>query len=306
MSLNHPPRIIQCGREFTDNDIKHIRETVELFVHLSRRELAQTLCEHFAWYTASGGHKRDACLKLLDKLEGQGVLRLPAARPRGKGKPRTKPIPLTERTQASYELSGRLADYGPVSLEVVLDKERAGLFAEYVERYHYLGYKAPIGCRLRYFIICGDASDVVGCLLLAGASRELGGRDRWIGWTDRQRLQNLPWVINNSRFLLFPFVHIRHLASHVLGLLARRVREDWYMRWGYKPVLMETFVDPKKYAGTCYRAAGWVELGMTTGEGLRRRARQYSTTPKMIYMRPLVRDFRKQLCGDNLVGRVDE
>lgn len=116
-------------------------------------------------------------------------------------------------------------------------------------------------------------------------------------------MRNLPWVINNTRFLIFDWVQVKHLASHALGRLARRVREDWYQKWGYRPVLMETFVDPARYQGTCYRAAGWTLLGMTAGTGRPRVGRQYSTTPKMIYARPLVRDFREQLCSEQLIGR---
>jgi hypothetical protein len=133
-------------------------------------------------------------------------------------------------------------------------------------------------------------------VLLAGAAKAVERRDRWIGWSAQERQRHLPWVANNTRFLIFPWVQIRHLASHVLGQLRRRVREDWFERWGYRPVLLETFVDRQRYQGTCYRAAGWIELGETSGRGLPRPGRTYTSTPKRIFVRPLVKDFRAQLC----------
>jgi len=184
-----------------------------------------------------------------------------------------------------------------------MDSKAKELWNEYVDRYHYLGYQRPFGCRVRYFV--RSAGNALGCVLMAGAAKSLGVRDAWIGWSEQRRLQNLPWVINNTRFVLFPWVQVAHLASHVLGQLARRVRDDWEQRWGYRPVLMETFVDPARYRGISYQAAGWTLVGSTTGEGLRRPGRAYQTTPKLLYVRPLVEDFREQLCLAPLRGRID-
>jgi hypothetical protein len=131
-------------------------------------------------------------------------------------------------------------------------------------------------------------------------------RDKWIGWTETQRLKNLAWVINNARFLIFPWVQVKNLASHVLGKALRCVKDDWLEHWGYSPVLAETFVDPVHYQGSCYKAANWQYLGMTTGEGLVRKAKSYKTTPKMIFVMPIVKDFRSFLCSDQLKGRVEQ
>lgn len=302
MATPGPPPFVQCGREITAEDIEHIKEVVKLCSGLSLGELAHTICEHWEWVTASGGYKVQACRKLLAKLGKQGELSLPAKRPGGSPKHR-RPI-WTERTAPRQEMTGPLADVKPVTLEMVSGRKAKGQWNEYVDRYHYLGYQRPFGCRVRYFVVCDRGP--LGCVLLAGAAKSLGVRDDWIGWSERQRLNNLPWVINNTRFLIFPWVQIRHLASHVLGQLARRVRNDWEQRWGYGPVLMETFVDPTRYRGISYQAAGWNLLGRTTGEGLRRPGRSYQTTPKLLYVRPLVHDFRDQLCSDYLKGRVIE
>ena len=171
---------------------------------------------------------------------------------------------------------------------------------EYAERFHPLGYKGAFGYRLRYFIRSGSLR--LGCALLAGAAKAIAVRDRWIGWSSGARLRNLPQVINNSRFLIFPHVQVPQLASHVLGQLARRVVADWQRHWGFAPVLMETFVDPRHYAGTCYRAAGWELLGKTSGRGLIRAGKAYQTTPRLVWVKPLAGEFRRVLCAPTSAG----
>jgi hypothetical protein len=198
---------------------------------------------------------------------------------------------------------GELSEVGSVWLEVVQGRDGGHLWNEYVDRYHYLGYRQPFGCFLRYFIL--SPAGLLGCVLMAGAAKAIQARDQWIGWNGPRRQQNLPWVINNTRLLIFPWVRLRHLGSQVLGQLARGVREDWQQRWGYGPLLMETFVDPGQFSGTCYRAAGWIELARTTGRGLPRAGHVYCSTPKLIYVKALVDDFRERLCDGPLPGRVE-
>ena len=293
--------VVCCGREITSRELQELQETVELFYGLSRWELAHTICEHLQWITATGANKVHACLKLLDKLEAQGVIRLPAKRRWQKQKTK-KPSTPTDKTNPHSKICATLADIAQVHLKLALAKDESSLFNQYVDRYHYLGYKKPFGCFLRYFIVSNQA--VLGCVLFSGAAKSLRARDQWIGWTEKQRLQNLPWVVNNSRFLILPWVKVRYLASHVLGQVVKRLRQDWYERWGYCPVLSETFVDPARFQGTCYQAAGWTNLGKTTGKGLSRPGYLYTSTPKLIYVQPLVKDFRLKLCSDNLTGSV--
>ncbi|MBW1673888.1 MAG: DUF4338 domain-containing protein [Deltaproteobacteria bacterium] len=299
MFQNESSSIIQCGRKISDQEIDQIRETVGLFPGLSQTELAETLCEHLGWFTASGSYKREACLKLLNKLEVRGVVQLPEKR--GHTGPNRPAIRLTARTVPCRAINGRLKDIGPISLEAATGREAIGLCNEYLFRYHYLGYKTPFGCYFHYFI--ESVRGILGCILFSGAAKSLGMRDRWIGWTDEQRLLNLGWVINNNRFLIFPWVKLKNLCSHVLGQVAIRIKDDWNDRWGYSPVLMETFVDPRYFEGSSYKASGWEYLGMTTGEGLARKGRSYKTTPKKIFVKPLVKNFRVLLCSDGLVGR---
>lgn len=291
--------IFQCGREITREELNEIQDTVRLFPALSLSELAQTICEHLEWFTASGGYKTDACLKLLSRLEGKGCLRLPPKR--AISPQRHAPIPLTQRTEPKAEIGGSVGEIAPVRVEVVKGREPTALWNEYVSRYHYLGYKRPFGYSLRYFV--QSPQGILGCLMFQGAAKALRARDEWIGWTRPQRLRNLPWVINNSRFLVLPWVKVKNLGSHILGQALRRIRDDWQERWGYRPLVVESFVDPQRYEGSSYKAANWAYLGMTTGEGLPRKGKRYTTTPKKIFVRPLARDFRSLLCSGQLKGR---
>jgi len=295
--------ITQCGREISRQQLDEILETVGLFPNLSRQELAATISEHLGWVTVTGSNKLDACMKLLEKLECKGLIRLPAKQEQYRRNQSPKPIALTNRTARRADITGNLKDIGQVSVEVVTDKESTGLWNEYVSRYHYLGYKQPFGYFLRYFV--ESEQGLLGCLLFAGAAKALRVRDSWIGWAKEHRLRNLAWVINNSRFLIFPWVGVKNLASHILGQIARRINDDWQQRWGYSPVLMETFIDPGHFAGSCYKAANWQYLGMTTGQGLVRKGKCYRTSPKMIFVKPLAKDFRSLLCSQQLKGRVE-
>ena len=200
-------------------------------------------------------------------------------------------------------VEGKLTDIGPINLRVVMDKEETVLFNEYLRHYHYLGYSRPFGCFLRYFI--ESSGTILGCLLFSGAAKALKPRDKWIGWSPNQRLRNQGFVVNNGRFLIFPWVKVRYLASHVLGKAIKCLGKDWHQRWGYQPALLETFVDPQYFAGTCYQAANFTYLGMTSGTGLRRQGKSYTTNPKKIFVYPLVDNFQQILSSD-IAGRVAE
>jgi len=293
---------VQAGREFSAKEIGEVRKMVAWLPGLARKELAATVCEHLQWHTAAGTAKLQACQKLLERLEAGGLLELPALRRQKNHSGNRAIVALSERTATDRPLEGPLREVEPVRLEVVTTAQEVGLWNEYVERFHPLGYKGAFGYRLRYFIRSG--SQPLGCVLLAGAAKAIAARDRWIGWNEPARLRNLPRVINNSRFLIFPHVRIPHLASHVLGQLARRTRADWQRQWGFTPLLMETFVDPRRYAGTCYRAAGWKLLGQTSGRGLARPGKSYRSTPRLVLVKPLDEGFRSLLCAAPLPGRV--
>jgi len=298
--------LIQCGRKISTEEVEQIRETVVLFPGLSVNELAATICEHLEWYTAGGGLKVDACLKLLNKLEAEGVLELTDRQRARRRKHFThnSQIIISSRTDPGSGVEAPIEELEEVNLEVMVDRDEKKLWNEYVQRYHPLGYKNPFGYRLRYFITCG--SNRLGCLLFSGAAKSLGARDEWIGWNEQQRLRNLAWVINLSRHLIFPWVRVKNLSSHVLGKVAREIPGDWQKYWKYRPVLLETFVDPEHREGSSYKAAGWECVGMTTGKGLVREGERYRTTPKKIFMKPLMKEFRTLLCSHQLAGREQQ
>jgi len=296
--------VLLCGRVFSREELDEIVETVHLFPKLSRTELGYTICENLSWKTPAGKLKVSSCIQLLERLESEGIIKLPEKRI-CKRKVQKK-ISLTSRTEAGTQIQGSVRDIGPVWLERVLERRDRELWNEYVERYHILGYKCPFGAHQRYFIRASVG--IVGCLLFSAAAWALAQRDEWIGWTKEDRSRYLNGILNNSRFLIFPWVKVKNLASKALSLACRQIRDDWQDRYGYKPVLLETFVDEELYSGTCYQAANWIYLGKTAGRGGMDRYRRYPVSPKLIYVYPLVRDFRAYLRGERPeweVGRYE-
>jgi len=286
--------LVLSGRTFSGGEVEQIEETVRVFSKLSRFELAQTLCEHLGWVSAKGAYKVDSCLQALRRMEALGLIQGPAKRRYG---PRQRePQRLGPETEAAVEVVGRVEDFEPIALEGVEQRPQVELWNQYVERYHYLGYRRPFGAHQRYFIVSHqDVPRRLGCLLFGVAAWAVAVRDEWIGWSARARAERLNWVVNNSRFLIFPWVRMANLASRALGLAGRQVGQDWQRRYGYRPVLLETFVDPQRYRGTCYQAANWIGLGLTAGRGRMDRHKRYLSTPKIVYVYPLRADFRRVL-----------
>lgn len=279
------------GRHFKSEDLELIKQIVELYPGLSRNELAMTICENLSWFAPNGKEKLKSCLLLLEKLRIQGYTTVPKVR-RNSIRKRRK-IEITQKSNPEELLSGSIDQYGGLKIRRV-EKEDIGLWNEYVHRYHYLGYKTCFGLNLKYFIEL-DTNQKVGCLLYTVAAWALECRDKWIGWTSDQRYRNLNKIINNSRFLIFPWVKIKNLSSKALSLASKRIVSDWLERFGYKPVLIETFVDITKYSGISYRAAGWKCLGLTKGRGKPDRLGNRRSTVKDVYVSILDANFRQEL-----------
>src|SRR6516162_4005022 len=288
------------GRMFAASEIALICEVVATCGGLSRKELANTISELVGWKRANSSLKEAECLMLLARLEAQGRLRLPA-------KQQTRPvgsvtsIPRTAAGEAGTSRSGRVETFAPVCVERVADAGARQRFRELVGRYHTLGYKVPFGAHLQYLIsINQPAPTVVGCLQFSSAAWRMQARDRWIGWDDATRARHLPQVVNNSRLLLLPWVHIENLASATLARVLWRLPADWQAQYGVTPLLVETLVDPAQYTGACYRAANWVELGETSGRGrLDRQHRRHGARPKRVWVYPLRRDAQARLRGES-------
>ena len=291
MIRNRAPKFL-AGREFTAQEIRDIQETVET-CGLPWTELVCTICENLDWVTPTGRYKEKSCVSALRRLEALGLIKLPARQPTRR--PEAEIVP-GRRTEPEEEIVGTVGDIAPLQLEPVWGKLAIRLWNEYVARYHPLGYRRPFGAHQRYFLV-GRGECRLGCLLFAAAAWALAERDRWIGWNAQDRAQRLNWVVSNTRFLLFPWVRIKNLASKALSLATQRIRADWQQRYGYAPVLLETFVEQGRYRGTCYQAANWIRLGVTRGEGRMGRHSQYPSVPREIYVYPLVADFRSFLQG---------
>ena len=209
MLANGSSSISQSGRKISPAEIEQIQETVDLCRRLSRYELVQTIAQNIGWYTASGSLKVDGCIKLLERLESEGILQLP--KKRSVSKPKIRSIPITARTAPAADIDCKLRQLDFVKLQAVSAPGDIELWQEYVTRHHYLGYKKPFGYYLHYFI--GSNRGLLGCALISGAAKSIKVRDRWIGWTPAQRMRNLAWVVNNSRFLIFPWVKVANFVN---------------------------------------------------------------------------------------------
>lgn len=282
------------GREFKVEDFALIKETISLYPQLSRKELSKTICELLGWYQADGEPKYLSCLQVLEKLEAWGEIKLPPLRQSRRGYHHK--VAITGETQAAKPLCGRVDEYSPVIIEPVEGSRQGHLWNEYIERYHYLGHRQAFGNQQKYFIRFASG-ELLGCMLFSASAWSVACRDEWIGWGKEHRSGNLHLVLSNSRFLLFPWIKIKNLASKVLSLSARQVVRDWSLRYDFRPVLLESFVDTDRFDGTCYRAANWRYLGKTAGRGRMDRYSRYLSSVKDVYVFPLEDDFRQLLGG---------
>ena len=279
------------GKRLSHKQIADICETVRLFPNLSRMELCHTVCEQLDWKTPNGDNRVLLARRVLEDMEEHGHLKLPALRnasPRG----RQRPLKITSRTDPQPAIEADLADLTPLTLQPVTKRKEIGECNEWIQRYHPLGYKHPMGPNLRYFLFDRQGRKL-GCMLFAFAALQVACRDKWIGWEYRRHREHLDLVLGNTRFLVFPWVRVKCLASKVLGMVVRRLPEDWQRRHGTRPVLVETFVDLEKHKGTCYRAANWQYLGMTTGSFAKGRVQVRK--PKGVFVYPLQPSWRKVL-----------
>ena len=286
-----------CGQIVSQEQLDEIFEIIETFPNLSRTELASTICELFSWKRCNGKLKSVECRQFLERLDEKAVIKLPASRKQFVKKSATR-VYKTQKSDIQPSISVTLKELLPLKLIRVKDQKQRQLWYEYIDRYHYLGYQLPFGAQLRYFINSDATGDLLGCFQFSSPAWKMAPRDRWIGWSDQQRKVNLQKIINNSRFLIFPWVKVKNLASSVLALAVKTVPQDWQRIYGYRPVLMETLVDGKRFKGTCYKAANWIHMGKTTGRGRMDRGNQkQGAAVKDIYVYPLTFGFRQKLTG---------
>jgi len=284
-----------CGQDLAADDIAFLRRIIGDYSNLSQTELASTICELLDWRRPNGGLKSRECFLFLRQLQQRGwVESLPALRTTKQ--PGNYPAKIEAASDPQPLINGPLADYLPLDLRRVQTPRQGHLFRQYIHRYHYLGFKVPYGASLRYIVHCRNPPHhPLACLLFKSAGWRMAPRDQWIGWSDKVRAVNLSKVVNNSRFLIFPWVEIRNLASHILSLAARQIAPDWEEMYNVRPVLLETLVDRDRYPGTCYRAANWMHVGITQGRGRMDRCNESPASRKDILMYPLARHWREIL-----------
>lgn len=280
------------GREVSDADVAFIRELIARHPASSRRSLSKKLCEAWQWRQANGALRDMVCRGLMLALDRGGHIELPPIRQR-------PPNPLANRARPrevvvdTSALRTDLAAMRPLEFRQVRRSSQEAVFNGLVEQHHYLGYTQPVGEHLKYLVLSGDRP--IACLAWSSAPRHLGPRDRFIGWSAQARRRNVRYLAYNSRFLILPWVEVPDLASHVLGTMARVLSAEWERLYSHPVYYLETFVDPSRFRGTCYRAANWICLGRTTGRGHNAATWRATQPVKEVLGLPLHRRFRELL-----------
>lgn len=287
-----------CGRCFTEADLEIIRRIIgQPDLYPTRAAIARAACTALGWLRPDGRGKDMSARVALLRMHRDGIITLPP--PRHATAPGQRRPKLSPASEPGSPVVGTRADLGVVSLSRVENRRDSRLWNEFIERYHYLGYTPLPGAQIRYFIKGGG--HLLGALGLGASAWTVGSRDRFIGWTTAERKAHLQFVVNNARFLIFPWVQVKNLASSVLSLLARQIGRDWNELYGFEPVLLETFIDSGRFNGTCYQAANWLWVGQTQGCGkMGKNRRQTSFRVKDVYLYPLAPGFRQVLTGRGL------
>jgi len=280
------------GRMITDADVVFINELIAAHPTLHRRALSKKLCEAWNWVQANGVLRDMVCRGLMLQLHRAGLIQLPPPR-------RTSPNPLARRAAPRLlpvdqtPLQGSLASLEPLRFDQVRRTAQEPLFNSLIQQHHYLGYTQPVGEQLKYLVYSGEY--LVAALAWSSAAHGLTCRDRFLGWSSEARRRNRHLLAYNSRFLIPPWIRVPHLASHVLGRMVRRLSADWQQLYRHPIYFVETFVDPTRHAGSCYRAANWILLGETFGRGHRCPTSRPNRPVKQVLGYPLVKRFRELL-----------
>jgi hypothetical protein len=286
------PPVRYCGREFRGEEIQRIREVIAADPQRSRYQISQRVCETLGWRKPNGTLKDMSCRVAMLRMQEDGLIQLPPPR---QGHPnRIRYRRRSVHTDPASPLEVPLSALSPIQISLVVGRPASRLWNEYIDRYHYLGYKTLPGAQLRYFVTA--RGQMLALLGFGAAAWKTAPRDQFIGWSAAQRVHNLHRVVNNARFLILPWVHCPNLASHLLGAIARRIRDDWRAAYAYAPVLLETFVHCERFRGTCYQAANWIYLGETQGRGKLDASHHAKAPKKAVWLYPLTRDFRTWLC----------
>jgi hypothetical protein len=280
----------------TPERIEEINKMITANPEWHRSRLSQELCRIWDWRGENGQIKDVSCRDVLRALDAAGKIKLPKRRTNGRLNGSTDKIVRMHHDMTPIE--GRLRELRPLAIEIVTGKENIMEFKSYIEQHHYLGYDRSIGENIKYFV-----NDCYGrrlaCFMFGSAAWSCGPRDRYIGWDKELRTTALRYMTNNSRFLIFQWVTVPHLASHALALICRRISDDWVVKYGHPIYMLETFVERDRFRGVCYKAAGWECVGETTGMGRNCRTQTGELPIKDIYVYPLHKRFKEMLSAHN-------
>ena len=294
MTPSQAESVRYCGRTFSAEELEVIRGLIVSNPQLTRNALSGVVCDQLGWLRPDGRRKDMSCRVAMLRMHRDGLITLPSPRLRTGGR---KPPPrLTAASAPREPLTVSDHTLHEIVLRPVDNRRDSSLWNELIERYHYLGYQPLPGAQLRYLVWCGP--DLLAALGFGAAAWKVAPRDRFIGWSPQERQRNLHLIVNNARFLILPWIEARNLASRILSLAAKRLPHDWQVRYGYKPVLLETFVERDRFRGTCYRASNWISVGQTQGRGKLDRQHRHSLPVKDILLYPLQKNFRRELVDD--------
>ncbi len=284
------------GRIYEREKIEDLQALIGRNPGASRRRLSQLVCEHWDWRYGNGALCDGVCRSLMLALHRAGRLELPEKKQSPPNPMARRRKPVTDFLLDQSPLECEFKDLPPLEIRQVRRTGEEELFNGLIERFHYLGYTQPVGEHLKQMIYAGGRP--VACLAWSALPWHIAPRDKFIGWSPAVRRHRLHLGAYNTRYLILPWVKVKHLASHILALAMRRISEDWQQAYNHPLYYLESFVDTERFAGTCYKAANWKCLGQTTGRGIKDKKHIVSLSRKDVLGYPLSRDFRKKLCGD--------
>jgi hypothetical protein len=281
------------GREIGPAELWEVRQLLAEHPDWSRSRISRALCQRWNWRTPLGQLKDMAARSLLLKLQQRGLASLPKCRQASPNRMRHKQVSCLEHSQEA--IASSLADLGAIELlELGAVPAALPLFESLLHQFHYLSYRSPVGLNLKY-LARDERGRPLACALFGSSAWQCASRDRFLGWDAATRQRNLNRLTNNTRFLILPWVQVAQLASHLLSRITARLRRDWQSKYGQPLSAVETFVDRSRFRGTCYQAANWIELGLTSGRTRQDREHRLKVAPKAIYLYPLCPSFRGEL-----------
>lgn len=278
--------------EITEDKVEQIRQIIRENPEWNRTQISKYICQLWRWQAPNGHLKDISCRDMLRALDKTGRIRLPAPLTASRSVGISRIIKHIDHD--TTPIIATLQELRPVRIENVDSGSGLFVFKSYIDQYHYLGFDRTIGENMKYMVYSSDGKPLA-CLLFGSAAWSCRERDIFIGWDKVQRARGLSGMTNNTRFLIFPWVRVTHLASHILSLLVQRVSDDWQVKYGHPVYCLETFVELRRFKGICYRAANWMHVGSTTGRG-RDGGHKHAILPiKDIYLYPLTKNYKAVL-----------